>query len=120
MTGGRGRLQLGRIRNVTARIRDVAAQAGVSMQTVSRALRGSPAVTPTTAARIRAAAEDLGYVGNEAARTLRRGQTHTIGLLLPLLTVAFWPEVAAGTESLAHEKGYSLLLADTRAPLEKE
>ena len=61
MTGGRGRLQLGRIRNVTARIRDVAAQAGVSTQTVSRALRGSPAVTPTTAARIRAAAEDLGY-----------------------------------------------------------
>jgi LacI family transcriptional regulator len=120
MTGGRGRLRPGRIRNVTARIRDVAAQAGVSTQTVSRALRGSRAVTPTTAARIRAAAEDLSYFGNEAARTLRRGQTRTIGLLLPLRTVAFWPEVAAGTESLAHDKGYSLLLCDTSNSLEKD
>jgi LacI family transcriptional regulator, purine nucleotide synthesis repressor len=46
---------------------------------------------------------------------------HTVAdCLLPLLTVAFWPEVAAGSESLAHEKGYSLLLCDTSDSLEKK
>jgi LacI family transcriptional regulator len=101
-------------------MRDVAQRAGVSPQTVSRALRGSGAVAPHTRARVRAAMEELGYLGNEAAGALKRGQTYIIGLLCPVLTLPFWSDVAAGAEAQAHARGYSLLLCDTSDSLEKE
>ena len=101
-------------------MRDVAQRAGVSSQTVSRAVRGTGLVAPATLARVRAAMAELGYMGNEAAGALKRGQTYIIGLLCPLLTTPFWSDVAAGAESQAHASGYSLLLCDTSDSLEKE
>lgn len=54
-------------------MRDVASLAGVSLKTVSRVVSGEPGVTPGTAARVRAAVEELGFRRNEAARVLRYG-----------------------------------------------
>jgi LacI family transcriptional regulator len=102
------------------RMADVAARAGVSAQTVSRVLRNEPSVTAATAACVRAAMVQLGYHGNEAAAALKRGQAHTFGLLFPFLKIPIWSEIAAGAESLAHERGYTLLLCDTSGSLEKE
>jgi len=105
------------------RMREVAAQAGVSTQTVSRVMRGETWVAAATAQRVRAAMADLGYHGNAAAGALKRGQTRTLGLLFPLLETtfaSFWPDVAAGAEALAHARGYALLLCDTSDSLDKE
>jgi LacI family transcriptional regulator len=105
---------------MSVRMRDVAERAGVSPQTVSRVLRDGGLVAPGTAARVRAAMQELGYLGNEAAGALKRGQTRMLGLLCPLLTMPFWSEVAAGVESEAHAHGYSLFLCDTSDSLAKE
>ena len=99
---------------------DVAALAGVSAQTVSRVLRNEPTVTAPPIERVRAAMLELGYHGNEAAASLKRGQTRTFGLLGPFLNIPIWSEIAAGAESMAHERGYTLLLCDTGGSLEKE
>ena len=59
---------------------EVAARAGVSIATVSRALNGLP-VSAVNGARVREAVEALGYVANEAARALRSDRTQTMGLI---------------------------------------
>jgi len=108
---------------MAVRMRDVAERAGVSAQTVSRVMRGEQWVASATIARVRAAMAELGYHGNEAAGALRRGQTRTFGLLVPLLETtfaSFWPDVAVGAEILAHKHGYSLILCDTSDSLDKE
>ncbi|MDE0546630.1 LacI family DNA-binding transcriptional regulator [Microbacterium sp. C7(2022)] len=64
---------------------DVAARAGVSGQTVSRVVNASPRVDPATRQRVEAAMADLGYRPHRAARALRTGRTHTIGLLVSTL-----------------------------------
>ena len=64
-------------------IEDVAAAAGVSTATVSRAIRGLPRVSPRTRAKILATAKELGYVPSSAASRLASGKTRTIGVLAP-------------------------------------
>ncbi|MFS0866356.1 LacI family DNA-binding transcriptional regulator [Microbacterium sp. 179-B 1A2 NHS] len=64
---------------------DVAAAAGVSGQTVSRVVNGSPRVDPETRTRVERAMADLGYRPHRAARALRTGRTDTIGLVVSTL-----------------------------------
>jgi DNA-binding LacI/PurR family transcriptional regulator len=64
-------------------IRDVAHQAGVSYQTVSRVLNDSAALRPETRARVLAAIEELGFRPNPAARALATSRSRTIGVLSP-------------------------------------
>lgn len=88
---------------------DVAQTAGVSAQTVSRALRGSPNVNPETRKRVLAAVEQLGYRFNNAARVLSSGRSHTIGLVL-LQSGGYYSRAAvtAGVEAAAGEAGYAV------------
>ena len=60
-------------------IRDVAARAGVSLNTVSRVLNGKQDVSPETRARVQGIIEELGYRPNGLARSLLRRHTRTIG-----------------------------------------
>ncbi|MEU6789476.1 LacI family DNA-binding transcriptional regulator [Nonomuraea angiospora] len=91
---------------------DVARAAGVSAQTVSRALRDSPNVNPETRKRVLAAVERLGYRFNNAARVLSSGRSHTVGLVL-LQSGGYYSRsaVTAGVEAAAGAAGYAVSIA---------
>ena len=64
-------------------MRDVAVRSGVSISTVSRVITGAVPVDPATADRVREVIAELGYRPNLLARSLRRQETRTIGLVVP-------------------------------------
>ncbi len=96
-------------------IRDVADGAGVSVKTVSRVLNGERSVAPTTALRVRAAVEALGYQRNEPAASLRRrGQsTSIIGLVIEDVSNPFYSVLARAVEQVARENDYLLMVASS-------
>lgn len=92
-------------------IREVAREAGVSVATVSRVLNGSGPASAETVRRIREVAARLRYTPNEAARSLIRSRTQTIGVLLPDLHGAFFSEVIRGVDQRARQAGFHLLVS---------
>lgn len=97
--------------NVT--IKDIAREARVSYATVSRALNNKYGVNPETRERILKIAEELNYSPNAIARGLVSSRSFTLGLILPDLTNPYFPAVAAGIESYAQDRGYSVFLCNT-------
>src|SRR5581483_3563098 len=93
-------------------IMDIAAHAGVSKTTVSRALNGSPRVAPATRARVQDAVLQLGFQVNQAARSLRTSRTGLVGFLVPVISI-FGLIVEALDEHLA-EHGLGILVTSSR------
>jgi LacI family transcriptional regulator len=93
-----------------ARLADVAARAGVSLATASRALADDSRISVPTRMAVENAAAELGYVPNVAARSLRARQTRAFGLLLSDLGDPVHGQVAAGFEMEAAEAGYSVII----------
>lgn len=92
-------------------LKDVAALAQVSFQTASKVLNGSDVhVVPATAARIFAAAGELGYLPNVVARSLVQRSTSTIGLVIGNVTDASLARVAIGVQQEAAKSGHAILL----------
>jgi LacI family transcriptional regulator, galactose operon repressor len=93
-------------------IRDVAARAGVSHQTVSRVINGHDSVTDDTRERVRGAIRELEYVPSPMARGLISNRTHSLGLVTAReISDHFFAEVAAGAEVEARRRGYYLMIA---------
>ncbi|WP_350278195.1 LacI family DNA-binding transcriptional regulator [Kribbella sp. HUAS MG21] len=101
-------------------VSDVAARAGVSTATVSRALNGKPTVDPDLAARVRAAAAELGYQPNGPARNLRRQEAAVVALIISDVENPFFTAIARGVEDVAHEVGYSVVLCNSDESAQKE
>src|SRR3954453_5403630 len=78
------------------RLSDVAATAGVSLATASRALNGQNGVGPILAARVREGARTLGYIANVHARTLAGGATSVVGLIVHEIDDPYFTEIAGG------------------------
>ncbi|MEV4347898.1 LacI family DNA-binding transcriptional regulator [Actinoplanes sp. NPDC049596] len=100
----------------------VAALAGVSLKTASRALNREPNVAPSTGRRVLDAADLLGYRLNGIARELRRGATSAlVGLVSGDLTNPFYSAVASGIERELRQHGLLLITAnnDEDAALER-
>lgn len=91
-------------------IHDVAREVGVSVSTVSRALRGIGEISPTTRAAIRKAADDLGYVASSSAAGLATGRHMTVAIVLPTISRWFYAETLAGIDEVLREAGYDILL----------
>ncbi|WP_214412227.1 LacI family DNA-binding transcriptional regulator [Sphaerisporangium fuscum] len=100
-----------------ARIKDVAAHAGVSVATVSRVLNDNPSVTEETRNRVYEAMAALNYVPNAVARSLRTEATRTLGLIIGDILNPFFTELARAVEDEAREAGYTVIIgnADERA-----
>ncbi|MBA2955937.1 LacI family DNA-binding transcriptional regulator [Nocardioides sp. MAH-18] len=97
-----------------ATIRDVAREAGVSIATVSRVLRDSTAVRPTTRDRVLAAADELEFVPSALGRQLAERRHAANGIVFPDLSGPYYAEVVLGYESVAAELGRSVLILSTR------
>jgi DNA-binding LacI/PurR family transcriptional regulator len=95
---------------VAASIEDVARRAGVSIATVSRALRGLPDVASTTRNRVLEAAAELDYVASPFAARLASGRTATVGVVVPFVNRWFFAEVIDTVETSLRKSGFDLLL----------
>ncbi len=101
-------------------ISDVADRAGVSTATVSRALNGKSTVDPDLVARVRRAADELGYQPNGPARNLRRQEAAVVALIISDVENPFFTAIARGVEDIAHEVGYSVVLCNSDENANKE
>jgi LacI family repressor for deo operon, udp, cdd, tsx, nupC, and nupG len=88
----------------------VANAAGVSVATVSRALRGLPNVAMSTRARVEEVARALNYRADPAASRLAAGRSQTIAIVVPHINAWYYANVVAGAEAVCAEDGYDLLI----------
>jgi LacI family transcriptional regulator len=101
-------------------IRDVAQRAGVSRQTVSRAMNNKADITPETRQRVLEVARELGYRPSSIAQGLKTQHTRTIGLVVPDIANPFFAEVARGASEVAHSQSYGVFLCNTDEHPERE
>jgi LacI family transcriptional regulator len=104
----------------TPTIIDVARESGVSYSTVSRALTGYAFVKPSTRDKVLRAAEKLGYVPNQQARSLAGGRSNLIGVLVPNLGNGYIAEIIRGVDEQLAESNYNLILYTTHRHRGKE
>ena len=93
------------------RLKDIAHEAGVSVMTVSKALRDAPDIAAKTKLRIGDLAKRMGYTPNLGARSLRIRETRLLGLVIPATTDPVFARIVMAIEQRALEHGYELVLA---------
>jgi DNA-binding LacI/PurR family transcriptional regulator len=94
-------------------IREIASKAGLSIATVSYVFSGARKVPDKTAARVRAAAIDLGYIPNRIAKSLRALNTRIIGILVPDIRNPFFPSIMDAIKRYIAPKNYEVLVASS-------
>ncbi|MEV0621977.1 LacI family DNA-binding transcriptional regulator [Nonomuraea sp. NPDC050404] len=99
--------------------RDVARLAGVSVRTVSNVVNNFAYVAPETRAQVQRVLDELDYRPNLAARSLNRGRSNLLALVLPL-DVPYFTELAAHVVDQAEERGYTVLIDRTEGVAERE
>jgi LacI family transcriptional regulator len=106
--------------NLSLTIADVAEEAGVSTQTVSRVINDRHDVSPETRQHVQAVIDRLGYRPNRAARNLASARNPLIGLIISDITNPYYPEIVRGVESIALEHKYNVLLHNTDGQFTRE
>jgi DNA-binding LacI/PurR family transcriptional regulator len=101
-------------------IKEVADLAGVSVGTVSHVVSGSVPVSEALRLKVEAAIRDLDYHPNHVARSLKTSRTRTLGIIVPDMTIPFYPVVIRGAETAAWEHGYSLIAVDSTDEAERQ
>lgn len=101
-------------------IKDIAARAGVSIATVSHALRNPGRVSDGTRKKVLAAAEAVGYTPNNLAVSLRTARSGNIVVIIPDVADSYNSGIIKAIEKVAHKRGYSVLLGDTQGSPERE
>jgi len=103
-------------------IKEVAELAGVSVGTVSHVITGAVPVTEPLRKKVQDAIHKLDYHPNHIARSLKTSKTRTLGVIVPDLTISFYPQVIRGAEMAARQQGYTLISvnSDDRADRQRE
>ena len=104
-------------------MKDIARELGVSVATVSRALKDSPRISEVQRERIKAYAREHNFTPNILAESLRRSKVSTpkfIGVILPQITHYYFSTILSGIETEASSRGYILLVAQSNESYERE
>ena len=101
-------------------IKDIAAETGVSIATVSHALRNPDRVSDETRKKVLAAAEKAGYTPNRMAASLRTARSGNIVVIIPDITDSLNGKIISGIEAVARARGYSVLLGNTKGSEKRE
>lgn len=101
-------------------IKDVAKQAGVSTATVSHVINRTRNVQESTRDTVLHAMENLGYSPNSLARSLRSGETKTIGMIVPDVANQFFADISRHIENFGFEQDYSVILCNTDNDMQKQ
>jgi LacI family transcriptional regulator len=101
-------------------IADLAAELGLAISTVSRALNNAPDVSEATKAQVWALAEKWHYHPNSLAVSLRRGRSNMLGVIVPHINGAFFPAVVHGIENGASQAGLNVLICQSNEDARQE
>jgi DNA-binding LacI/PurR family transcriptional regulator len=94
-------------------IKEVADLAGVAVGTVSHVITGSVPVSEPLRLKVQAAIRQLDYHPNHVARSLKTSKTRTLGIIVPDMTIPYFPKVIRGAEAAARERNYSLIAVNS-------
>ena len=101
-------------------LKDLAQELGVSIATVSRALRNSPEIGQDMQKKVKELAKRLNYRPNPFAQSLRKEAPRVIGVVVPNLVTHYYAAVLDGIEDEARKEGYSVISANTHEDTEAE
>jgi LacI family transcriptional regulator len=101
-------------------LKQLAKELNLSFSTVSKALRDSHEISESTKKRVLAKARELNYQVNPVASSLRKQKSKTIAVIIPEVVNDFFGPVINGIESVAHEKGYHVLIYLTHEDINRE
>ncbi len=101
-------------------LKDLAKELGVSIATVSRALRSSPEIGKEMQQRVKELAKKLNYRPNPFAQSLRKNAPKVIGVVVPNLVTHYYAAVLDGIEDAARREGYSVISANSHENFEDE
>lgn len=104
--------------NIT--LKTLAKELNVSTSTISRALRGSHEISQKTQERVKALAEQLGFVPNAYASSLRQSKSKTIAVIIPEIENHFFSLAMKGVEEIAQKKKYHVLIYITNEDINRE
>lgn len=102
------------------RMKEVAARAGVSVMTVSRALSDPLKVSEKTLKRVRAAVDDIRYVPNEMAGNLSSRRSTAVGLIVPSINNSLYSNTTQAISTTLRDRGFHLMIAESGLSLENE
>lgn len=94
-------------------VREVADLAGVAVGTVSHVVNRSVPVSEALRRKVQDAIRELDYHPNHVARSLKTSRTRTLGIIVPDMTITFFPQVIRGAETAARQHGYSLMAVNS-------
>jgi LacI family repressor for deo operon, udp, cdd, tsx, nupC, and nupG len=101
-------------------IYDIAQKLNIAASSVSRALSNSSHVNEATKKLVLKTADELNYKRNNLASNLRKGQSKTIGVVVPFINQNFFSNVIAGIEDASYQKGYNLIICQSNELESKE
>lgn len=101
-------------------IKDIAKALGVSTSTVSRALRDSHEISPETKELVLECAKKLNYMPNPIALSLKERRSRSIGVVVCEIANSFFSQVINGIESIAYDRGYNVIIAQSNESVERE
>ena len=101
-------------------IYDIAEKLNITASSVSRALNNSSYVNEETKKLILKTAAEMNYRPNSLASNLRKGQTKTIGVVVPRINQNFFANVISGIEDTTYQKGYNIIICQSNESYEKE
>jgi LacI family transcriptional regulator len=98
----------------------IAEQLGLSTSTVSRALADHAGISEATKVRVRQLAEELHYLPNHLAASLRKGRSNTLGVIVPHINGYFFPAVMNGIEKVASQAGFNVMMCQSNEDVRRE